>query len=267
MPNQAFNLEAYFKRINYDGPTDVSYETLEALHIAHTMNVPFENLDVILGRPILLDRESLFNKIVVNNRGGYCFEMNTFFKYVLDAMGFNATILLTNRTRERQEFASRTHQLLLVEIDGQKYIADVGFGMNGLTAPIRLEVGVDQQQFTHTYRLEYDEDFGYILQNKIGDEYRTMFAFKLDPCNLADCQMSNHYMATYPESFFRKFRMVTMPTVEGRITLNHNTLKFYTNGQLTETELNSKEELKEALKKHFNLDLDVIGDEAASLAG
>ncbi|MCR3922569.1 MAG: arylamine N-acetyltransferase [Firmicutes bacterium] len=259
MSNEAFNLDAYFKRIKYEGPTDVSFETLKALHTAHTLNIPFENLDVYLRKPILIDCETLFNKLVTNKRGGYCFEMNGLFSCVLEAMGFNVKTLLTKgRRRDGRDFAARTHQVLLVEIDGQKYLADVGFGNNGLTSPILLETDLEQQQLTHTFRLVSDPDHSYRLQYKVDGEYTPLFAFTLDACTLADCQMSNHYTATYPESLFRKIRMCTMPTLEGRVTLNEMTFKILANGELTETLLANEEEYKQVLKQYFNLDLDTI---------
>src|SRR5690554_2922341 len=97
MSNDAF-VDAYFARINYQGDTDVSAQTLHALHAAHTLNIPFENLDVFLGKPILLDQDSLYKKIIQNKRGGYCFEMNGLFSIVLKELGFKVTDLLARGT-------------------------------------------------------------------------------------------------------------------------------------------------------------------------
>lgn len=257
--SQEFDMNAYLERINYNGEVDATYETLYNLHVAHTLNVPFENLDVFFRRPILLDKDSLFKKIVEDQRGGYCFEMNGLFAFVLEELGFKVTNLLARGTRDGGiTYTAKVHQVLMVEIDEKKWLVDVGYGMNGLTAPLLLETGVDQKQFTHTYRLIENPKGGYILQNKIGNDYIYMYAFTLDECSPMDYLMSNHFTATFPESFFIQMKMCTMPTEQGRITLTDQHFKVIENGEVTETELLNDEEYNKYLKEHFKLDLDLI---------
>lgn len=258
MSNESLNIAAYLERINYTGKTDVSYETLYGLHTAHTFNVPFENLDVYCEKPILLDQDSLYKKLVENKRGGYCFEMNGFFSIVLKELGFKVTDLLCRGTRDGINYMAKLHQVLMVELDGKKYLVDVGYGNDGLTAPVLIEEGIEQKQFTHTYRLTTHPKYGYILQYKKGDEWQISYAFTLDECVPMDFQLSNHFTSTFPESFFRKMKFCTMPTKEGRITLTDTNFKILENGQLTETAIESEEEFKDKLKEHFGLDLDSI---------
>lgn len=258
MSNELFNVEAYLKRINYEGKTDVSYEALYGLHVAHTLNVPFENLNVYFRKTVSLDRESLYKKIVENKRGGYCFEMNGLFSFVLQELGFKVTNLLARGTKDGITYFAKTHQVLMVEIDDKRYLADVGFGNDGITAPLILEAETDQKQFTHTYRLLEDPKFGYILQEKEGEEYRYMYAFTLEECYPADFIMSNHFTSTFPDSFFIKMKMCTIPTKDGRITLTDDHLKIVSNGEVTERQLNGDGEYNELLKKYFKLDLDRI---------
>ena len=258
MSNELFNVEAYLKRINYEGKTDASYETLYGLHVAHTLNIPFENLSVYFRKAIKLDRESLYEKIVENKRGGYCFEMNSLFYFVLQELGFKVTNLLARGTRDGLTYFAKTHQVLMVEIDGKRYLADVGFGNDGITAPLILEAGADQKQFTHTYRFLEDPKFGYILQERKGEEYHYMYAFTLEECYPMDFIMSNYFTATFPDSFFIKMKMCTIPTKDGRITLTDDRLKIVSNGKVTERQLNDEEEYNELLKKYFKLDLDRI---------
>ncbi|NTW72763.1 MAG: arylamine N-acetyltransferase [Eubacteriaceae bacterium] len=261
MSEVSFKISNYLKRIKYEGKTDVSYETLRDLHVAHTLNVPFENLDVYYGKPILLDKEVLFEKIVENKRGGYCFEMNGLFSFVLQEMGFKVRNLLARVTRDGKTYFAKTHQVLMVEIDDKRYLADVGFGMDGLTAPLELVTGVDQQQFTHTYRLLEDPKLGYILQKKSGEEYQYLYAFTLEECSPLDYLMSNHYTATFPESLFVQMKFCTMPMKDGRITLTDKHFKVMKQDQVSETALSSDAEFKELLKKHFQLDLDQVKSE------
>jgi len=256
--NNLFNISAYLKRIKYEGKTDVSYETLYSLHIAHTLNIPFENLDVYYKSPILLDRESLYKKIVENKRGGYCFEMNGLFSIILKELGFRVTDLLARVTIDGENYTGKIHQTLMVEIGDKKWLVDVSFGRDGIIAPLLLEEGIDQQQFAHTYRLIKDQKFGYVLQNKVEDEYRYMYAFTLDECYPTDYLMSNHFTSTFPDSWFTQMKFCTMPTKEGRITLTDEHFKIIINGEISEIKVSNNAQFNELLKRHFALDLDLI---------
>ncbi len=259
MTDQKFDLDAYFERINYSGIKKPTEEALNDIHTCHTLNVPFENLDVFYGKPPLLDEASLYSKIVKNCRGGYCFEMNGIFSIALREMGFRVTNLLARVTIDGMNYTSRTHQVILVEAGDKKWLADVGFGNDGITAPLLLVEDTDQKQFSHVYRIIKEPRFnGYLLQKKNGDTYNSMYVFTLEECYPEDFVMSSHYTATYPESFFKMMRMCTMPTKEGRVTLTDTHFKIIKNGASTEAEIKDEEEFKRYLKQYFNLDLDSI---------
>lgn len=258
MANESFNLDAYFKRVNYKGKTDISLETLNGLHVAHTLNVPFENLDVFFGKEPLLDRESLYKKIVENNRGGYCFEMNGLFSFVLQEIGFNVTNLLARPTQDGISYDAKAHQAILVKLEGKDWLVDVGFGKDGITAPLLLVEQIDQKQFSHTYRILPHSKFGYLLQYKVGDDYLDQYAFSLEESYPIDYKMSNHFTATFSESFFTTMKLCTMPTPNGRVTLTDTRFKCLENGQMSEITLSNDMEFNELLKKHFGMDLDLI---------
>ena len=252
------NTDSYLERIKYKGKTDITEDTLYELHIAHTLNIPFENLNVFYKKPVLLDKNSLFNKIVFNKRGGYCFEMNGLFSIILKEIGFKVTDLLARVAIDGIQYTAKTHQVLLVEAGKRKWLADVGFGNDGIIAPLLLEEKSDQNQFAHTYRLAGDHGSGYVLQKKIKDEYRNAYTFTLEKCFPEDFLMSNHFTSTFSESFFTKMRMCTMPTKEGRITLTDEYFKIINNGSTTETAVANEDEFGKILKQNFNLDLDSI---------
>ncbi len=258
MNDNILNLDSYFERIKYTGRTDVTEETLRNLHIAHTLNIPFENLDVYYGRPVLLDPESLSGKLINNRRGGYCFEMNGLFSLVLQRLGFRVKNLLARGTIDGIDYIAKTHQVLLIEKGNKKWLADVGFGNDGIMAPLLLEEGTDQQQFAHTYRLIKHSKFGYVLQKKDRNDYTSLYAFTLEECQPMDFVMSNHFTSTFPNSFFLTMRMITMPTKEGRITLTDSHFKISANGDTTENKIENDDEFKMVLKKYFDLDLDRI---------
>jgi N-hydroxyarylamine O-acetyltransferase len=259
MADGNLNIDSYLERIKYAGGTDISEDTLRKLHIAHTLNIPFENLDVYYGKPVLLDEISLFKKIVKNRRGGYCFEMNGLFSLVLKKLGFKVTNLLARGTMDGIIFTAKTHQVLLVENRDGRWLADVGFGNDGIIAPLMLRENLDQQQFAHTYRLINNPTFGYVLQKKVIDKYISLYAFTLKECYAEDFLMSNHFTSTFPESFFLKMRMCTKPSKEGRVTLTVTHFKTITNENITEKAIDNEGEFNIFLKKYFNLDLNALG--------
>jgi N-hydroxyarylamine O-acetyltransferase len=258
MKSDIFNLDSYFERTNYKGSTEVSEGTLRDIHIAHTLNVPFENLDVFYKRPILLDGASLYKKMVKERRGGYCFEMNGIFSLVLQEMGFKVTNLLARVTIDGIHYTTKTHQAILVETGGNKWLADVGFGNDGIIAPLILEENTEQKQFAHTYRLITDSSLGYVLQKKNEDGYNPLYAFALDECSPEDFLMSNHFTSTFPESFFLKMRMCTMPTKDGRITLTDDHFKMVEKNDVLDLPIANEDEFNAALKEHFGLNLALI---------
>ncbi len=258
MTKDVFNLDSYFERINYTGSTEVNEDTLRNIHIAHTLNVPFENLDVFYKRPILLDETCLYEKIVLKRRGGYCFEMNGIFSTVLKKLGFKVTDLLARVAIGGMNYTAKTHQAIMVETGGYRWIADVGFGNDGIIAPLLLDEDAEQTQFAHSYRLANHHESVYTLQKKAGDVYSHLYAFTLDECCPEDFIMSNHFTSTFPESFFIKMRMCTMPSKEGRITLTDNMFKMIKNGNVFETAIENEEEFNLYLKEYFMLDLDLI---------
>ncbi|MDM7996789.1 MAG: arylamine N-acetyltransferase [Acidobacteriota bacterium] len=258
MENMIFDLDAFFERIHYKDGAQTSEVALRNLHVAFTLNVPFENLDVFYRRPVLLDGGSLFNKIVKERRGGYCFEMNGIFSLALQAMGFKVTNLLAKVAVGGTQYTTKTHQAILVEAGGRQWLADVGFGNDGIMAPLLLEENTEQKQFAHTYRLVAHATLGYVLEKKNQDGFFPLYAFTLEPCSPEDFLMSNHFTATFPGSFFLTMRMCTMPKKDGRITLTDSHFKVVRGDAVSTAPIANEGEFAALLKEHFNLDLDRI---------
>ncbi|MDN5873864.1 MAG: arylamine N-acetyltransferase, partial [Sinobacteraceae bacterium] len=154
------DLDEYCTRIGYEGPRQPTVEVLHALTAAHSQSIPFENLDVVLGRPIQLEVEALYRKLVVARRGGYCFEQNGLFLEVLRALGFES-YPLSARVRlglaHRAQVAARTHLLVEVRIEGEAWLSDVGVGAASLTRVLRWQVDVEQPTPHEPRRLQYEE--------------------------------------------------------------------------------------------------------------
>jgi N-hydroxyarylamine O-acetyltransferase len=197
------DLEAYFARIGFGNRADATLETLAALHARHAEAIPFENLSPFLGEPVRLDRASLQEKLVAQRRGGWCFEHNLLFAHVLETIGFPVRRLAA---RVRWNVPSgvvtaRSHMLMLATIAGEPWIADVGFGGQTLTAPLRLVPGIEQPTPHETYRL-YPEGTGFVLEARTAGEWHALYFFELHEQQLADYEVSNWYLAHHPQSQF-----------------------------------------------------------------
>src|SRR5437763_17205555 len=163
------NVTAYLERINYHGATEPSAATLRDLHRAHLLTVPFENLDIHLGREIVLDDERLYSKVVERRRGGFCYELNGAFAALLSGLGFNVKKLAAGVGRADGSFGPMfDHMALMVELN-ERWLADVGFG-EGFREPLRLDEAGEQAQAFGAYRIRQDGEYP-ILRRPIGDRW------------------------------------------------------------------------------------------------
>jgi N-hydroxyarylamine O-acetyltransferase len=204
----SIDLNAYFERIGYGGPArpEPTLDTLRALHLLHPQAIPFENLDVLLGRPVRLDLASIQRKLVTERRGGYCFEQNRLLRSVLQTLGFRVRSFAGRVLwgREAPGMPPRTHMLLLVDLDEGTYLADVGFGGMVLSAPLAFETGLEQITPHGAFRLEDagGEPRSFILQALVQGNWAPVYRFDLDPQYDADYDMANHFVSTHPQSIF-----------------------------------------------------------------
>ena len=198
-----FNLHAYLARIGFTGATLPSLTTLQQLHHAHVCAIPFENLDVLLDRPIHLETEAIQEKLVVARRGGYCYEQNALFLLALQQMGFDARGLAARVViAQPPSVPPRTHMLLLVQLDEAFWLADVGFGGPTLSGPIRLRAD-DVQQTPHgEYQLRSLGEEWLLCQRRDG-AWLPLYRFDLVTQYPSDYLMANHFVSSWPHSHFR----------------------------------------------------------------
>jgi N-hydroxyarylamine O-acetyltransferase len=251
-PGVNIDFNAYFDRIEYTGGRQPTAETVRDLHVAHATHIPFENLDVMLRRPIRLNLESLEEKLVRNRRGGYCFEQNLFFAAVLERLGFAVTLLQARVRFRAQKVLPRTHVALLVEFAGDRWLADLGFGSCGLIAPLPLVVG-EYQQFAWTYRLARESDL-WVLRAPVAGVWQDLYVFTLEPQLAVDFEVPNHYVSTHPDSRFVQTLTVQRVAPETRQVLRNTELTTTTSaGDICRT-LISSADLLETLAQQFGLD-------------
>lgn len=256
MSHITLDVDAYLERIKYQGAIDVSGKTLRSLHISHTLTVPFENLDIHLGQPIVLEPEALFDKIVRRKRGGYCHELNGLFALVLKQIGFAVEYHMARVIYGAKSLRPRTHQILLVNADEQAWIVDVGFGGYGLIAPFPLQTGIVDRQFSEQFQLVTDELYGYTLQYQAQEQWQNLYGFTLETYLPIDYVPANYLASTSPDSLFTQRKICTMPTSKGRLFLVDRKLKIISNGKTQELEAKSNREYLDLLREYFGIEID-----------
>lgn len=216
-------LQAYFNRVGFSGEKEATFEALELLHYLHPQAIPFENLNPFLGIPVGLQLPDLIKKMVLEGRGGYCFEQNILFGHVLKTMGFLVKGLSARVFWEvpEGEVKPRDHMLLLVQVAGRKYIADVGFGGSSFTAPLSLDQMEEQVTPHEKYRINKVEEFFY-LEIMIREEWRLLYRFSLEPQLLPDYEVVNWYLGHHPGSMFVTEMMAARCMPWGRYALFNN---------------------------------------------
>jgi N-hydroxyarylamine O-acetyltransferase len=252
-PKPAFDLAAYLDRVGLAAPPAPTAAGLAELHLAHATHIPFENLDVLLGRPIRLDLDSLQRKLVRDRRGGYCFEQNMLLAAALEAVGFRVTKLAARVRFGAARTLPRTHMLLAVEADGHSWLADVGFGGGGPLLPLRLEDEGEQRQFHWGYRLAAEGGLR-VLQSARPQGWQDLYVFTPEPQEAADYEVANYYVSTHPDSPFTRTLAVQSATPEARHMLRNRELTVE-RAAGAETRVVAGDELPELLSKVFGLAL------------
>jgi N-hydroxyarylamine O-acetyltransferase len=250
------DLAAYFDRVRYAGGRSATFGTLRDLHLSHARAIPFENLDILLGRGIRLDLPAIVQKIVHARRGGYCFEQNALFGAVLRALGFAVTPLLA-RVRWQlppETPTALTHQLLLVETpDAGSCLADVGFGSMSLLTPVRLEFDREQPGILEPRRL-VQRGRAIAQQVRIGDTWHDVYQFLPDEALAIDFELGNWFTCTHPQSRFTQNLVVARPGEGVRHSLlNRELATRHSDGRVEKHTITSVEELLAVLAARFDL--------------
>jgi N-hydroxyarylamine O-acetyltransferase len=212
------DLATYASRIGYTGVFAPTAEILRELHLAHATHIPFENLDILIGRPIRLDLDSLWRKLVEDKRGGYCFEQNALFAAVLETCGFQVTRLAARVRNGANAVRPRSHMLLMIDLNGERSIADVGFGGEGLLHPIPLVVNQVVSHFAWKNRI-IAEGSAYVLQSQRPEGWLDLYSFTLEEQHPVDYEVSNYYTSTNPGSIFVRMPIVQLPGANRRLAL------------------------------------------------
>lgn len=261
------DLDAYFERIGDTGTRAVSLASLNRIIAAHVRAIPFENLDILLGRGLSVEPPDIERKLVHDRRGGYCFEQNTLMQHVLLALGYRVQAI-SARVRiktPRSVKTARTHLFLRVELEGSSWLVDVGVGALSCTSALRLELDTPQTTPHETRRIVATgtwSDFEARSPNALlfhqvllNDTWEDICEFTLEEMYPIDRELGNWFTSAHPASHFKNRLLVARATTTGRKTLLNRELKTRdANGEATAQTLTTDAELLEALRTHFDLD-------------
>ncbi|MBD2233260.1 arylamine N-acetyltransferase family protein [Phormidium tenue] len=259
----ALDLEAYFERIgcgalgqaSQNGTLAPTLDTLKAIHRGHTSTIAFENLSSFFHRPVSLALVDLQQKLIYDQRGGYCFEQNLLLRSVLVALGFQVTNLAARVRWNLPEgtVTPRSHMLLKVDIDEASYLADVGFGGLTMTEPLALVPDRSQSTSHEPYRLTLDGQT-YCLKAQLNQVWKPLYCFDLQAQQRCDYEVSNWYVSTHPQSLFVNALIAARPGDGCRSALLNNQLTTrHLDGRSEQRLLTTATELYDVLSDEFGL--------------
>lgn len=265
MAYMTLDLSGYFERIDYHGAVDPSLDVLQDLVTAHTRIISFENLDPLLGRPIDdLSPEALADKLVRRRRGGYCYEHNGLFGYVLAELGFGvrrfgARVVWT--LAPDAPVPSKTHTLLAVTVpdDRRPYLVDVGFGGQTPTSPIPLETGRVQQTTLEPYRLQEHGDT-LVLQAKIRGDWQSLYQFATRTAPPVDLKVGSWYASTHPSSHFVTGLVASTVTADARYNLSGRNLAVHRSGGTEKIRIDDASAVVDILIDRFGINVADAGE-------
>ena len=199
---------------------ETTYAGLRALQEQHMKHIPFENLDIVAGRDILLSPEHLFNKIVAGKRGGYCFELNLLYALLLSSLGFEPKSVMGRVwLRNPKQMPPRNHLAHLLELDGKTYLTDVGFGALAPRVPLDISSNSEVEDGDGTVRIITTESNHYMVQRKVRHLWKNQYSFENVKISNDDIQIANFYMSKCKSSHFYRDRYIGLFTQNGRIGL------------------------------------------------
>ncbi|MBS0634987.1 MAG: arylamine N-acetyltransferase [Verrucomicrobia bacterium] len=241
------DIDTYLARIGYDGSREPSSEMLQKLYYQHVSTVPFENIDYFLERPVSLEKEAIYEKIVTNRRGGGCYELSGLFYELLRALGFQATMVASKLYKGAHVDEESRHATIQVTVDGKVWFLDPGYGENGLIYPLELALDLPQKQKDHFYRFTMQDGKLIFSRSRYGEEWHNLLELGDKPVTLAAFLDRHCYHLTNPNSIAKKTIACSL--------LTHTGEKSLVNSRYQNKPITSSEELHTILTKEFGLNI------------
>ena len=251
--SSSFDLDGYLARIGWHGPRDATFETAAGVLRAHMTHIPFENLDVLLGRGIRIDRDSVSAKLVASRRGGYCFEHGVLLQAALEHLGFMPAVHTARviMLRPRSE-AALTHMFLTVPFDGRTFVLDPGFGGHAPLVPVPIEADAYDGHDLHRVVHRGDE---WILEAHIDGTWLPLWSSTIEPAEPVDFVMANHFVCTFPASPFVTNLMLRAITPAARVSVMNRAVARRCGGREDKQVIESRAALRTLLNEDFGFDL------------
>ena len=256
---RSMNIDAYLKRISYSGSLEPTADTLRELQLAHLLTVPFENLSIHSGEPIVLEENALFAKIVERRRGGFCYEANGLFAGLLHALGFDVAMLGAGVANSQGEFGPNFDHMTLMVTLSDRWLVDVGFG-DSFLEPLLLDSRVEQAQGTRAFKIvDDDDDHLILLRRNLDADWEPQYRFTLQPYSFADYEEMCQFHQTSPDSHFAKGRICSRATADGRVSLSEMRLITTTGPEQRRDErtLKDQDEYDRVLRDEFGIVMNV----------
>ena len=247
--------KAYLADLELTASADVGF--LRKLQSKHIARYNFNSLAVVLGQDISLDVEVIFSKIVEKRRGGYCFEHNKLVLSVLAELGFDVRLLMAKVVYNRDVDVARTHRITLLNLDGEDYIVDAGFGHFGARFPVKLELGLEQDQGDAVYRIVQNSNQDYCYQVFKEGAFFTLYTFNLHHYSEAECLPAHFYSHKSPDAAFVNNMVVCRKFYNNILSLRNSELFRISNSETVTTVITSAKQLHHVLTEVFELDLDL----------
>lgn len=237
-------VEQFLERIGMEPETKIAHSVtfLGQVQSHAVQHIPYENLDILAGKPLDLSKEALFDKIVIRGRGGYCFETNGLLCTMLCQMGFSVSERFARFLRGETGVPMRRHRLSVVALPDGDYMCDIGIGQTAPRLPLKIEEGLVQEQGGETYRFRRDHQHGWVLQEIYHGQWRDYLSFTDDAAFPVDFVQPSYFCETHPDSVFNKWPKLAIKTARGRCTVDDRMYKEFWGEELVYIEENISEE-------------------------
>jgi len=225
------NIQAYLNRINYDQSLKTDQSTLFSLHQAHLYNIPFEDLNIHYNIPIILETNKLYQKVITEKRGGFCYELNGLFIELLKEIGFKTTLISAKVIDKHGKVGVKfDHAAIIVDLE-KRWLIDVGFGGDSFVLPKELKLGVIQKDVHDHYKFEkYSEEEWLLSFSSDGENFSKQYVFSFEEQALANFESECQRKQTQEDGYFKMNLMCTKATTEGRISIYNDRLTINNRG-------------------------------------
>ena len=258
-PMKKLQIEQYLRKLQLnDFEPTVNLATLTKLQDAHLKYIPYENFDCLNGKFTSLKRQDMFNKVIMHNRGGICFELNGLYNWLLESLGFDVTSYSARFIDKMETYQLRRHRVMCVTLGDKRYLTDVGVNSESPRVPLEIVEGLIQSDGISQYKFTRSEFWGWLLwQKERGKIWKRLFGFTEEPQIDKDFITASFWCDAHPDSPFIKSKKLSIFREDCNITIRGNYLKFYLGGRVKyRYKINTGAELKEILWEYFGINVE-----------